>query len=146
MEHKRRGYRRAMRSSKSAFILVVICIGFPLSSLWPNYFSPNEPNSTRSVALGLVPGVQSLTETKRSANYEICTNEPNFLSSSRPKGSSLFPFYFYLLPWFCQTNPILNISPGGKNHFLQNKPNFQNVKNALTPFPIAGCWKLAAGS
>jgi hypothetical protein len=27
----------------------------------------------------------------------------------------------------------------------QNKPNFKNQQNALTPFPIAGCWKLEAG-
>jgi hypothetical protein len=44
-----------------------------------------------------------------------------------------------------QTNPIFKICSGGKNHFLQNKPNFQNWQNVLTPFPVAGCRKLAAG-
>jgi hypothetical protein len=35
-----------------------------------------------------------------------------------------------------QTNPILKISPGGQNHFLQNKPNFKNQQNVLTSYPI----------
>jgi hypothetical protein len=51
---------------------------FALSPLPFAMVSPNEPNSTRSVALELVPGVQNLTETKSSANYETCANEPNF--------------------------------------------------------------------
>jgi hypothetical protein len=42
-----------------------------------------------------------------------------------------------------------NLLPGNgerKNHFSQNKPNFQTQQNTLTPFSITGCPKPAAGS
>jgi hypothetical protein len=42
--------------------------------------------------------------------------------------------------------PLSSLRPLWQNHFPQNKPNFKTQQNALTPFPIAGCWKLGAGS